>query len=103
MVSYTCRRSNKTRSRFHQNSTSGRRHAYRHRLSRLPKFRKKLPDKLQQIRERAGLTPEEFAPHVHANDGQAVEKYEKGKGNLPVSVLMRYWKLSDVPLENILN
>lgn len=71
--------------------------------SRLPKFRKKLPEKLKQIRERAGLTPEEFAPHVHAKDGKAVEKYEKGKGDLPVSVLMRYWKLSDVPLENILN
>ena len=71
--------------------------------SRLRKFRKKLPEKLKQIRERAGLTPEEFAPHVHAKDGKAVEKYEKGKGDLPVSVLMRYWKLSDVPLANILN
>ena len=71
--------------------------------SSLPKFRKKLPEKLKQIRERAGLTPEEFAPHVHAKDGKTVEKYEKGKGDPPVSVLMRYWKLSDVPLENILN
>ena len=71
--------------------------------SNLPKFRKKLSEKLKQIRERAGLTPEEFAPHVHAKDGKAVEKYEKGKGDLPVPVLMRYWKLSDVPLENILN
>lgn len=71
--------------------------------SSLPKFRKKLPEKLKQIRERAGLTPEEFAPHVHAKDGKAVEKCVKGKGDLPVSVLMRYWKLSDVPLENILN
>jgi DNA-binding XRE family transcriptional regulator len=71
--------------------------------SSLPKFRKKLPEKLKQIRERAGLTPEEFAPHVHAKDGKAIEKYEKGKSDLPVSVLMRYWKLSDVPLENILN
>ena len=71
--------------------------------STLPEFPKKLPEKLKQIRQRTGLTPEEFAPHVHAKDGKAVEKYEKGKGDLPVSVLMRYWKLSDVPLENILN
>ena len=42
--------------------------------STLSKFRK-LPEKLKQIRERAGLTPEEFAPHVHAKDGKAVEKY----------------------------
>jgi|GEM_PF-1872208 len=71
--------------------------------SSLPKFRKKLPEKLKQIRERAGLTPEEFAPHVHAKDGKTVEKYEKGKGDPPVSVLMHYWKLSDAPFENILN
>ena len=37
------------------------------------------------------LTPE-FEPHAHAKDGKAVEKFEKGKGDLPVSVLMRYWK-----------
>ena len=72
-------------------------------FSNLPEFPQASPEKLKQIRERSGLTPEEFAPHVHAEDGKAVEKYEKGKGDLPVSVLMRYWKLSDVPLENILN
>jgi hypothetical protein len=63
----------------------------------------KLPEKLRQIRERTGLTPEEFAPHVNAEDGNVIGKYESGKGDLPVPVLMRYWKLSDVPLENILN
>ena len=30
-------------------------------------------------------------------------KYESGKGELPISVLMGYWKLSDVPLRNILD
>ncbi len=71
--------------------------------SNLPECRTKLPEKLKQIRDRTGLTPDEFAPHVNAKDGKAVEKYEKGKADLPVYVLMRYWKLSDVPLENILN
>jgi hypothetical protein len=71
--------------------------------SSLPKFPQKLPGKLKQIRERTGLAPEEFAPQVKAKDGKAIVKYESGKGDLPVSVLMRYWKLSDVPLENILN
>ena len=64
---------------------------------------KKLPEKLKEIRERTGLTPEEFAPRVNAKDGKAIVKYESGEGDLPVSVLMGYWKLSDVPLENILN
>ena len=71
--------------------------------SNLPMFSQKLPEKLKRIRERSGLTPEQFAPRVNAKDGKAVKKYESGNGELPVSVLMRYWKLSDVPLENILN
>jgi DNA-binding transcriptional regulator YiaG len=53
--------------------------------SSLSKFPKRLPEKLKQIRERAGLTPQEFAPHVQAQ-GKAVEKYEKGKGDLRLSV-----------------
>jgi hypothetical protein len=71
--------------------------------STLPEFPKKLPEKLKQIRQRTGLTPEEFAPHVNAKGGKAIAKYESGNGELPVLVLMGYWKLSDVPLENILN
>lgn len=71
--------------------------------SNLPKVPKKLPAKLKQIRERSGLTPEEFAPRVNAKNGKAIKQYENGKGEVPVSVLMRYWTLSDVPLRNILN
>ena len=67
------------------------------------KFPKKLPEKLKQIRERTGLTPEEFAPRVNAKDAKAIKKYESGKSVLPVTVLMRYWTLSEVPLENMLN
>jgi hypothetical protein len=68
-----------------------------------PEFPQKLPEKLKQIREWSGLTPEEFAPRVNAKDGKAIKKYESGKGELPVLVLMGYWKLSDVPLSNILS
>ena len=71
--------------------------------STFPKFPQKLPEKLKQIRRQSGLTPEEFAPRVNAKDGKAIKEYESGKGGLPMSVLMGYWKLSDVPLENILN
>jgi len=71
--------------------------------SNSPEFPHKLPEKLKQIRERSGLSPEEFAPRVNAKDGKAIKKYESGKGVLPVLVLMGYWKLSDVPLSNILN
>lgn len=70
--------------------------------SNLPEFSQKLPEKLKQIRERSGLTPEEFATRVNARDGKAIKNYESGKGEVPVSVLMRYWKLTDVPLGNIL-
>jgi hypothetical protein len=71
--------------------------------SNLPKVPQKLPDKLKQIRERSGLTPEEFAPRVNAKNGKAIKQYESGRGEVPVSILMRYWKLSDVPLGNILD
>ena len=71
--------------------------------SNSPEFPQKLPEKLKQIRERSGLTPDEFAPRVNAKDGKAIKRYERGKGELPVLVLMGYWKLSDVPLANILN
>lgn len=69
----------------------------------IPKnFATKLPEKLRQIRG-TGLSPDEFAPQVKAKDGKAIVKYEIGKAELPLSVLMGYWKLSDLPLENILN
>ena len=42
-------------------------------------------------------------PRVNAKDAKAIAKYESRKGELPVSVLMAYWKLSDLPLANILN
>ena len=71
--------------------------------SNLPKFPQKLPEKLKQIREHTGLTPEDFAPHVNAKDGKAIKRYENGKGDVPVTVFMRYWKLSNVPLENLMN
>jgi DNA-binding XRE family transcriptional regulator len=71
--------------------------------STLPEFPKKLSEKLKQIRQRTGLTPEEFAPHVNAKDAKAIAQYESGNGDLPVSVLMGYWKLSDLPLANIVN
>lgn len=66
-------------------------------------FPTKLPEKLKQIRESTHLSREEFAPHVNAQDGKAIKRYESGKADLPVTVLMRYWKLSNVPLENLMN
>ena len=72
-------------------------------FSNLPEFPQALPEKLKQIRERSGLTPEEFAPHVNAKNGREISKYESGKGDVPVRVLMGYWKLSNVPLENLMN
>ena len=60
--------------------------------SNLSKLPQKLPEKLKHIRQRSGLTPEEFAPHVNAKDGKAIVKYERGGGELPMSVFMGYWK-----------
>lgn len=36
-------------------------------------FPKRLPEKLKVIREQSGLTLEEFAPHVNAKDGKAIQ------------------------------
>lgn len=58
--------------------------------SNLSEFPQNLAHKLKQIRERSGLTPEEFAPHVNAKNGKAIQKYERGNADLPMSVLMGY-------------
>jgi DNA-binding XRE family transcriptional regulator len=60
---------------------------------------KKLPDKLKQIRARTGLTKEQFAPQVNAKNARSITAYESGTEDMPISVLLGYWKLSGVPLQ----
>lgn len=66
-------------------------------------FPKKLPEKLKQIRERTGLSPEDFAPRVKAMDGATIKSYEDDSGDLPVSVLLAYAKLSGLTIEDFLD
>jgi len=63
----------------------------------------RLPEKLKQIREWTQLSLDDFAPHVNAKTGKEIAAYEKGNRDLPVRVLMGYWKLSGRPLEDLLN
>ena len=48
--------------------------------------------KLKAIREHSKLSPDEFAAHVQAKDGAEVVSY--------VSILIRYARLVNLPLEN---
>jgi hypothetical protein len=65
--------------------------------------RSRLPEKLKKIREGTRLSPDDFAPHVSAKNGKEITTYEKGTRDLPLRVLMGYWKLSGVPLEDLLS
>lgn len=66
-------------------------------------FPKRLGEKLKQIREHSKLTPDDFAPHVKAKDGAEIVSYENGTGELPVSILLRYARLVNLPLENLVD
>ena len=58
--------------------------------------------KLKAIREHSKLSPDEFAPHVQANDGAEIISYED-TGELPVTILIRYARLVNLPLENLVD
>ena len=69
----------------------------------MPELPKKLGEKLKEIRERSHLSPDHFAPHVGAKDGKEIELYESGEGDMPVSILWAYVKVSGLPMENLMD
>jgi len=66
-------------------------------------FPKRLREKLKQIREHSKLSPDEFAPHVKAKDGAEILSYENNTGELPATILIRYARLVNLPLENLVD
>ena len=66
-------------------------------------FPKRLGEKLKAIREHAKLSPDEFAPQVKAKDGAEITSYEDDTGELPVSILLRYARLVNLPVENFVD
>ena len=66
-------------------------------------FPHRLGEKLKAIREHSKLSPDEFAAHVQAKDGAEILSYENGTGELPVSILIRYARLVNLPLENVVD
>ena len=71
-------------------------------MDHLRRFPKRLPEKLNNIRERFGLTPDEIAPRVGAKTGAEILAYENDEDDLLVSVLWGYAKLAGIPVENLL-
>jgi hypothetical protein len=61
----------------------------------LPPFPKRIPEKLRAIRERYNLT--------EPVDAAAIEAFERGDVDLPVSMLVAYAKLAGVPVENLID
>jgi hypothetical protein len=61
----------------------------------LPPFPKRIPQKLRAIRERYNLT--------EPVDAAAIEAFERGDADLPVSMLVAYAKLAGVPVENLID
>lgn len=66
-------------------------------------FPKRLGEKLKAIRTRLGFTPEQIASFVGATDGAEIVSYENNEGDLPVSVLWAYARLSGNPMMNLID
>jgi hypothetical protein len=66
-------------------------------------FPARLPEKLKTIRERLGMTPDQLAPFVGADNGAQILAYENDEGDLLVSVLWGYVKMANVPIENLMD
>ena len=66
-------------------------------------FPKRLGEKLKAIRTRLGFTPEQIAAFVGAEDGAEIVSYENGQGDMPVSVLWGYARLSGNPMMNLID
>ena len=55
------------------------------------------------IRERLGMTPDQLAPFVGATNGAEIQDYESGEGDLLVSVLWAYARMSGNPIMNMVD
>ena len=66
-------------------------------------FPKRLGEKLKTIRLRLALTPDEIAQFVGARDAAEILSYEDDEGDLPVSVLWGYARLSGNPMMNLID
>ena len=62
-----------------------------------------MPEKLKAMRERTHLSPDEFAQRVGAKSGAEIVSYENDEGELPVSILHRYARVFEIPVENIID
>jgi len=60
-------------------------------------FPKRLGEKLKTIRLRLAMTPDEIAQFVGANDAAVIIAYEDDEGDLRVSILWGYARLSGNP------
>jgi hypothetical protein len=71
--------------------------------SNLPDFPKRVSEKLKTVREYSKLSPDEFSPHVKAQDGAEILSDENNTGELPVTILIRYARLFNLPFENLVD
>ena len=69
----------------------------------LPPFPKRIPEKLKAIRERLGFSPDQIARHVAAKNGVEIAAYERDGGDVPVSALLSYARMADVPIRNTID
>lgn len=71
--------------------------------SDLPDFPQRLPEKVKQIRERLGMTPDEIASFGGAKNGAEIVAYEDDEDDMLISVLWGYARLSGNPIMNLMD
>ena len=65
-----------------------------------PKY---LAAKLLRIRKALGLSQPKLAERLNVRDYTDISKYEHGKNEPPLAVLLAYSRVSSIPLENIID
>ncbi len=66
-------------------------------------FPKRLGEKVKTIRLRLALTPDEIAQFVGAQDAAEIIAYGDDEGDMPVSVLWGYARLSGNSMMNLID
>jgi len=74
----------------------------------IPDFPQRIPEKLKAIREHFQMTPDQFAPLVHAKSGAEIESYERDlggnvEGGLLVTTMWQYVRLARVDMDDLID
>lgn len=66
-------------------------------------YPRKLARKLRKVRDRLGLSQTEIAAKVGVRNRSSIAGYETGEREPPLPVLLKYARLSGIPMETLVD